>query len=530
LHIEKKEIPKARNVKKLGLVNSWRSMQIIKDRNLWKGLILFLIFFLALSSVQFATPGMVGNDGYYHIKIAYLMRTEGLKPAFDYLPLSVLNSEEYVDHHYMFHLLMIPFTFGDLGIGAKLASIFFPTITFTSIWWMLQKREVEFASLWSLGLLVVSEAFLYRMNMPRAQSLSLLVLVFALHSMLEKKHWPLVLLGFLYVWSYNAFPLLIIVAFAYIVAYWIENRVLRIQPLVYSTAGVVLGLVINPYFPKNLAFIYRHLAPKLIDATAVSVGSEWFPYKTTTLVENSGIALLVFFLGVLALGLNEKKMNVATTTSLFLVIAFGFMLFQSRRFIEYAPPFMLVFTAFAWSPVVTKWKEKSDKLRSESSGRIQLKADGNTILLVSVITLVMASFFWLNLSSSRKVLQGNAKPYQRFAKASTWLRNNTPAKSRVFQTDWDDFPQLFFYNNHNTYTIGLDPTYMLLFDEELYNLWVDITEGEVENPSNEIMAHFEGQYVLTDLKHDDFIREAEEDPDLVLVYQDEFAKIFQVLQ
>lgn len=39
----------------------------------------------------------------------------------------------------------------------------------------------------------------------------------------------------------------------------------------------------------------------------------------------------------------------------------------------------------------------------------------------------------------------------------------------VFQTNWDDFPRLFFYNSASVYTAGLDPTYLQLYDAELYD-------------------------------------------------------------
>ena len=73
------------------------------------------------------------------------------------------------------------------------------------------------------------------------------------------------------------------------------------------------------------------------------------------------------------------------------------------------------------------------------------------------------------------------KPYDLYAGASNWLEQNTAEGELVFQTDWDDFPRLFYYNTHNTYLIGLDPTYLQLYDAELYNLWVDITQGDVED-------------------------------------------------
>ncbi|HSO12317.1 MAG TPA: hypothetical protein VLT51_08070, partial [Anaerolineales bacterium] len=123
----------------------------------------------------------------------------------------------------------------------------------------------------------------------------------------------------------------------------------------------------------------------------------------------------------------------------------------------------------------------------------------------------------------------NSKPYDLYAGASLWLEKNTSAGSRVFQTDWDDFPRLFYYNTHNTYLIGLDPTYMQLYDSDLYDLWVLITQGNVENPSKIIAGRFGSQYVHTDLKHGGFIRVAGRDPGLKEVYRDAQAILYEVL-
>src|SRR5690606_9573701 len=96
--------------------------------------------------------------------------------------------------------------------------------------------------------------------------------------------------------------------------------------------------------------------------------------------------------------------------------------------------------------------------------------------------------------------------------ASWWLKNNTPAGSRVFQTDWDDFPRLFYYNTHNTYLVGLDPTYLQLYDAGLYDLWTAITRGDVAAPSQTIATTFGARYVHTDLDHQDFLDTAARDP------------------
>jgi hypothetical protein len=116
-----------------------------------------------------------------------------------------------------------------------------------------------------------------------------------------------------------------------------------------------------------------------------------------------------------------------------------------------------------------------------------------------------------------------------YANASLWLEKNTPAGSRLFQTDWDDFPRLFYYNTHNTYLVGLDPTYLQLYDADLYDLWVEITQGDVDNPSQIIATTFDSRYIHTDLHHSDFLQVAAEDPGLREVYRDDQAVIFEVI-
>jgi hypothetical protein len=63
----------------------------------------------------------------------------------------------------------------------------------------------------------------------------------------------------------------------------------------------------------------------------------------------------------------------------------------------------------------------------------------------------------------------------------------------------------------------------------LYDRWVDITQGRVENPSSAIVVEFGSRFVLTDLQHESFIQEAEADPGLEEVYRDEDAIVYRVL-
>jgi hypothetical protein len=484
---------------------------------------LFLLFVALFTFIQFGTDALAGNDGYYHIKMGWLIRQEGLKPDFPWLPQTILNGDAYYDHHLLYHVYLALFATVDpaidggaaLTLSAKIASVIMPSLAFVAVWWLLRGQQVRWPALWALALFMVSEAFLYRMSMPRAQSASLLVLALGLHWLFTEKFWFLIPLGFLYVWLYNAFPLLLVLGGVYLVATLLTERRLVWQAVVFPAIGIGLGIIINPYFPENASFILSHLLPKIGDS-ATKVGNEWYPYRTATLLENSGGALAAFALGILALGWQKTRINRSTLTALVLALLFGLMLFQSRRFVEYFPAFALIFAALSISPTLKEWE-----------GRLAEKRPFLSYLLPIAFLLLL--FLPLNQTvlDARESL-ADAKPADQYAAASLWLREEAPANAKIFQTDWDDFTRLFFYNTDIIYTAGLDPTYTELYDADLYEAWVAITKGKIENPSTLIRERFAGEYVFSDLNHEDFIEQAEADPHLEEIYRDDYAIIFAV--
>ncbi|MCB8950303.1 MAG: hypothetical protein H6653_20030 [Ardenticatenaceae bacterium] len=485
--------------------------------------LLLLVFITGFAIVQYATPSLAGNDGYYHMKMGYLIRTQGLKPDFPYLPYTILNEGAFYDHHLLYHVFLALFATTDPALdgglaltqGAKLASIVMPSLAFLAIWWLLRGQKVPYAAVWPVGLFAVSEAFLYRMSMPRAQSMSLLLLVLGLHWLLQGKYKLLLPLGFVFVWAYNAFPLLIAVAGTYAIATFMLERRIAWQAVIYPVIGIALGLIINPYFPQNIDFIVGHLLPK-VGESSTPVGNEWSPYRTWTLVENSGVALMAVLGGILALGWREKRMDKSTLVALGLTVLFGYMLFESRRFIEYFPPFAFIFFAFSAAPILREWLAVWGEKRPY------------LLQLAPVALLLLLAYpLYVGLTDARELL-ADSSPADRYADATIWLHDNAPEGTMVFQTDWDDFTRLFFYNTNAVYTAGLDPTFMELEDEAFFDRWVDITQGRVDEPGAAIRDEFGAAYVFSDLNHDNFMDAAEGDPLLQEVYRDDYAVIYQV--
>jgi hypothetical protein len=466
------------------------------------GLVLAVLF----AWVQSAAPGLAGVDGYYHLRMAALMRTD-LTPEFVWLPLTLLNPAGYVDHHWLFHVLLVPFTGGDLIAGGRVAAAIFAAAALYTAGQLLRSQQVPFAGLWTILLFAASSAFLYRLSMARAQSLSLLWILAALYFMLHRRERWLIPLGVTYVWLYNAFPLLIGAAAVYVLAVRIVEGRWRWSPLAFAVLGILIGLVVNPFFPRNLVFIYHHLVAKL-DPSSVPVGNEWYPYTTAQILGNSGLALLAFAAGALALGLNRERMSLPTAVMLGMSIATGLMLLPSRRFVEYAPAFSVLFCAFAWQPIL--------------SGRSFRPAAVGLAAAVVLAAALAAG------SDARRSLASDSAP-DRFAGAAGWLKANTPAGARVFQTDWDDFTRLFFYNTHNVYIVGLDPTYLQRADPRRYALWVDLTQGRGLDLSEAIGHEFGAQYVVSDLRHSAFLERAADDPEMQEVYRDRDEVVFQIL-
>jgi hypothetical protein len=502
-------------------VNGWTAAQVgAKAKTTVAALSLLILFTAVLAAIQYGTPGLVGNDGYYHARMGLLVRQQGLTPTPPQLPHTILNEAEFYDHHLLYHLYLALFTTAEPALDGglaltkqvKMATIILSVLPFLAIWWLLRGQRVPGATLWALALLALSEAFLYRLSMPRVQSASLLVLIVGLHWLLHGRYRLLLPLGFLYVWLYDAFPLLLVVGGIYFIAIALTERRLLWAALVYPAVGIVIGLVVNPYFPQNLTFIGRHLLPKLWQVSATPVGSEWYPYTTWELVQNSGLALLLLGITILLFNWHGRRLDGRLLTLFLLTALFGLMLFRARRFIEYFPPFVLILAALSLSPLLTSW------LANRPLHRHWLLAGVTLLLVMSTLYTARAA----------RTAVRHSLPADQYAAAALWLNAYSQPGSTIFQIDWDDFTRLFFYDPDNTYLIGLDPTFLSMPEPALYAEWVQITQGKVLQSGTAIRQRFRADYVFSDVAHEAFLQQAAVDPGLLEIYRDQYAVIYAV--
>ncbi|WP_461829928.1 hypothetical protein [Aquifex sp.] len=471
-------------------------------RRLKGDIAVFAVIFLISLFLQFASPFFVGIDSYFHIKFSEILKKEGFIDSLPWLYYTI-HREEFRNHHLLFHYLLIPFTFGEnLILLGKIAASVFMSLAWFAFYLILKALKVPFAYIWGIILFLSSHPFLYRLSMLRVQSLSLLFLLLLILFHLKRNYVGIFVVSLLYVYLYDGFPLALAIAVSFSLGKFLLDKNIEIKNIVFTGAGILTGLVINPYFPDNiLSFFFNIYRTLFLKEEGIRLGIEWYPYTTWGLVENSLLSLLLLFILVLFLPF-AGKVRAHEYGLLVISLAFLFLLFKSRRFIEYAPAFISL--AFA-SIVLTRIPKK----------------------IVILALLIFIPFSTYHALRAYKLIEKVPSP-ERYKPASVWLLRNTEPKEIVFNADWDDFPFLFFYNQKNYYVVGLDPMYMYKYDKKLYRLYQKITKGKIKNPSRVILSVFKSRYVFVDKYHRRFIRNLERDSRAKLVHIDEYGRVYKI--
>lgn len=501
--------------------------------------------------LQFATDAICCGDfdGYYHIKLSRLiwdsLRQGIFPPPFNWLPLTTLDPKHFVDHHLLFHGFQIPFTwFGDLRMGAKISATIFASVAVFSCYWLLVHYRMRYSLIWLLALLACSAPFLYRLNMAKAPPFAIIYLIIGIYLLFKKKYWPLVPLAFILALTYDMFVLLVLAAIIWTgVIAWTERR-FEWRPLAWVVAGTAAGLVINPYFPKNLQLLYQHVRIKITASDfSTSVGKEWYPYDSWEFLGNSLVACTAMVVGYIAFDPSDRKR--AHHSLFFLVFSTALLIMTARwkRIAEYWPPFAVMFSAFSLQPWLMGARSSLTQLptdmldelqpfldRSEAAGQVnrdETRALWETVG-VAVVAIVLGGVLFFNLRATIKDI-ASSEPHNYYKAGAEWMRANVPAGQLVFNTDWDDFPRLFYYDPSHRYITGLDPTYLYDRNPALSKLYDRITLGQEENPGPLIRDRFGASYVFTDNTHQDFFDNARHSGWFEIIYEDDQCTIFHIL-
>ncbi|RJR30633.1 hypothetical protein C4569_04170 [Candidatus Parcubacteria bacterium] len=518
--------------------------------------IVFLFFLVLHANSVFPDP-----DSFYHAKMAELMRQEGVIYDFPYLQFTTLK-EEFTDHHFLYHLLLIPFiSLSDAISGIKLATVFFAAIFIVTFYYLLNKNKY-YRPLFFVLVILATNPFIFRLNLAKAQGLALIFFLLGIIFLTERKTTHLFFFSFLYVWTYGGWPIIFILTLAFIASSylvldfglvkksafkgrgsgWKKKFLFLLTDRIFDKklqrqnlklflsvgSGLVAGIVINPYFPQNLFFYWQQIIHIAVInyRDIIAVGGEWYSYDFKELAVSAFLVLFLFFAALINFLVQVKKQNQNTWFFLAVTVFFLILTLKSRRNVEYFIPSSLLFSSaslknFFDSPVGKNMVVQFGKLAR--NGIIIAEC----AIAAALLLIIAGRGFYYEFLELR-----NGFRIDRFEKAALWLKENSAPGSVVFHSDWDDFPLLFFHNSENNYIVGLDPTFMYNYNNDLYWKWHNITIGEDLNGLYEsIKNDFKSSYVLVDYNSNSGF-----DSNLMnnfyfdVVYSDSEAKIYKVLK
>ncbi len=452
--------------------------------------------------VQAPAAGMYGYDGPFHIKFSQWMRLHGISSQFPWWQETFLK-DRYADKDFLYHVLLIPFTYGDLSSGGKAASLTFAVAMYSSLFLSLAWLKVRAPAAWTLALVASSTTLMYRGGLVRSHVMAITLALAGTAAILRSHRAGIALLSAAYALTHIAWHLLPGIALIHDVVSSAMKRRPRFTATAWSLAGTAAAVLINPYFPNNLRLWYvqnvRVLAmswsanvPDLNLGLEILPGRPWqYLYYDLgpTLLTIAGATLL----WARRPGGKEAEEDGAHTfagTATLGLVCLGFlgMSFLSRRFVEFWAPLSAMFAAVAFS-----------------RGRFHIPRP-----VLACIAVVFAAIGAMNIVETHWIIGEDRGPV--FAPCASWIRDNVPGGETVFTTDWDEFPELFFTAAEQHYLVGLDPTFMYVTDPYRWRLWRRVAEADAADIYTPIRETFGCRFVFADAGHEKFIERCDQDP------------------
>ena len=442
-----------------------------------------IIYFLSLlffQHYQFQSAFLPGTDGYFHIKYAYLLRTEGFMANFRWATLSLWH-QAFSDKEFLYHLFLIPFTyFEDLQRGMKYATTILAAATITSFYVILVLNKVRHAWFWYGLLCSAGGYFLYRANVPRPQVLSITLALWSIHFILNKQRLALGILCFFYTTAYTAFLLPLIFALIASTNLFIFEKERDWKTPATALGALLAGMIIHPYFPNNFKMFYLQnfyvLWMGIKGSVDLHMGGELKPMTTRKLIEVNTSVVIPYFMAFFT-SLYQPPKTDAKTRSLFLIsLSLLTLTAMSKRFGEYSVPVTLLFCALFFAPYLNQFDPiaywKKETWSATTSG----------VLLAAIVALLF-------YRSYQDVAPQFLVTESRYKSAALYLKSHAPKDQVVFTCDWDDAPDLFYYNHNNRYLVFLDPNFMYFWNDAIWKKWDRVAHGRFGTNTYDILKN-----------------------------------------
>lgn len=457
-----------------------------------------LCWMFAVTFVIFNTNSLPGYDAYYNVQIAEIMsKGTWAITEFPWTTCSIW-ADFYFDKEWLFHVYLIPFIalFGKIQ-GAKIATImavFFMGLSWGILLKALGLKKHLFSAMIFM-LFATGYLFLGRIVLCRSILFSLIFLPLAITCAIQGKRLLLFIVIYLYTLSYvgawQALPIILIFDAFGIKKHEPWSKDLKKMMFPYVVAGLVAGVIFNPYFPVNIKGIFIQ--------TILVLKAKWFGVGGGEIMQASELApisskrvlwhlplFIIYGYTVHSMWMNRSFKEMRRPAGVFFILSTLYLVLTifSQRFIEYLAPFFAVFVIMYWYEFPNKkWFDY------DSDTKIHISPHKFRITFLLIFLLFGGiSIALLNKNFYRENL---------FYKDSTdWLKGHVKENEIIFTGDWDKGAVLFFHAPEFRYLVMLEPYFMYAHSPEKYFLWNKICQGKISRPSIPIVNEFNSTVVF----------------------------------
>jgi hypothetical protein len=434
-----------------------------------------IVFVLIAGALQFYIVSVPYDaDTAYHVAVGRLIRAHGILHAFPWTPFSWL-ADHYADKELLLHLLFVPLASLNWIPASKIAGTCLGAILLFVLYFILRAEKVRLAGAWVLLLLVASDVFVFRFSLVRPHLMSISLALLLLWAALRRRLVLLAMVSAIYPWAYVAFwqiPLLLL--FSVEIAHLLSGERFCWKSALVVFGGVLIGLVLHPNAVNLLEFNWITMMNVLFRNAwqakeGIELGLEFLPFTVAQWVQWLLACVLMAIIGLVLAWRNRKRDSLSLAFALVAVL-FGILTGLTARFAEYFIPFSVATIALATRSI--PWR---------------------SLPIVALCAVIPYTGFAL-----RETLQGIGTKEELIPPAlSSQLQQQIPAGSQVFTTEWGLTGILMLALPDRKFIVALDPTYFLVKDPKLYELWYTLPRRPERGMAEVIRRRFGARFVIS---------------------------------
>ncbi|MFW0862706.1 MAG: hypothetical protein ACKKL6_03950 [Candidatus Komeilibacteria bacterium] len=488
-----------------------------------------------------AGPYFLGTESFYHAKMVESLENSLKLDNFSWLQ-STNYSNSFTDSNWLYHIFLSLFV-GVLPtfLVIKIFAALFSALLALYVYYWLTKHNGFLPGLFVLLLFSIIP-FAISINNLGAISAALFVLLVGLEFVVNYRYWQLGVLSITLTLLTGQFIFLFVIALLWLLIELIYNKykldmfreglssikdwVLRKLGLrsktsrrkwlilIFCLFGIVIGLMVNPYWPESTSF-YKELIANKNTNTFSGVYNSF-----VSLISSAKLLFIIFLSSVFSVVYLNKR--IVKLTAFLLLLTFVFVL-NTLLFswgIEFTYLIIILTTSLILRDCFGSlglWSAWNSHKRNTNLVRA-----GIVIATIIILFIPLKGYYVLNKD-------GDFYPLNYMQEAAEWLYYHIPDNALVINTDYEDWAPLFYYNDNNRYWWGLSNNIMNNAQKSSRNDLIGIIDGSSnKNPYALFKGSFKADYLLVNSRRNILNSRLTDNIYFSLVYSDEDCYIYEI--